>query len=65
MSFERPSTHPAIPTYRVMDSEGMIVDRERDPPEITDEEVLAWYKEMLTGMKFLKEKGALRIDRGF
>ena len=50
MAFEHPSTHPAIPTYRVMDSDGVVVDQEREPPDVTDEEVLEWYKNMLTGM---------------
>lgn len=49
MSFERPSTRPAIPTYRVMDSDGVIVDKERDPSDMRDEEVLTWYRNMLTG----------------
>jgi len=49
MSFERPSTRPAIPTYRVMDSDGVIVDKERDPSDVRDEEVLTWYKNMLMG----------------
>lgn len=52
MSFERPSTRPAIPTYRVMDSDGVIVDKERDPSDVPDEEVLTWYKNMLTGALF-------------
>ena len=49
LSFERPSTHPAIPTFRVMDSDGVIVDKDREPPNVSDEEVLTWYKNMLTG----------------
>lgn len=51
MSFEQPSTHPAIPTYRVMDSDGVIVDKDREPPDATDAEVLEWYKNMLTGIE--------------
>ena len=49
MSFEQPSTRPAIPTYRVMDSDGAIVDKDRGPPDVGDEEILTWYKNMLTG----------------
>ena len=49
MSFQQPSTHPAIPTYRVMDSDGVIVDKERETPDVPDEEILTWYKNMLTG----------------
>ncbi|KAL8957321.1 MAG: hypothetical protein Q9183_006091, partial [Haloplaca sp. 2 TL-2023] len=48
LSFERPSTHPAIPTYRFMDSDGVVVDKDREP-QVSDEEVLTWYKNMLTG----------------
>lgn len=50
LSFERPSTHPAIPTYRVMDSDGAIVDEARAPKDVSDQEVLKWYKDMLTGI---------------
>ena len=50
MSFQRPSTRLAIPTYRFMDSDGVIVDKDRDPPDVSDEEVLNWYRNMLTGM---------------
>lgn len=49
LSFERPSTHPAIPTYRVMDSDGIIVDEARAPVDVSDEEVLSWYRNMVTG----------------
>ncbi|KAL9101479.1 MAG: hypothetical protein Q9187_009244, partial [Circinaria calcarea] len=48
LSFERPSTHPAIPTYRVMDSDGIIVNEGKKPLNIDNEEVLQWYKNMLT-----------------
>ncbi|MCJ1256277.1 hypothetical protein MMC24_004098 [Lignoscripta atroalba] len=48
LSFEHPSTHPAMPTYRVMDSDGVIVDGGRAPEDIKDEEVLQWYRNMLT-----------------
>ena len=33
-----------------MDSDGVIVDKDREPPDVTDEEVLTWYRNMLTGM---------------
>ncbi|KAK2736669.1 hypothetical protein FQN57_000606 [Myotisia sp. PD_48] len=48
MAFITPSTNEAIPTYRVMDSDGVIVDKTRGPPDVKDEEVLTWYKNMLT-----------------
>ncbi|KAL8823648.1 MAG: hypothetical protein Q9170_008336 [Blastenia crenularia] len=47
LSFERPSTHPAIPTYRFIDSDGVVVDEGREP-DVSDEEVLTWYNNMLT-----------------
>lgn len=49
LSFERPSTHPAIPTYRFMDSDGVVVDEARKP-QGSGEEVLVWYRNMLTGI---------------
>ncbi|OAL73705.1 2-oxoisovalerate dehydrogenase alpha subunit [Trichophyton violaceum] len=48
MSFVTPASNPAIPTYRVMDSEGVIVDKSRGPPDVKDEEVITWYKNMLS-----------------
>ena len=52
LAFEHPSTHSAIPTYRVMDSDGVIVDKAREPADSSDEEVLTWYKDMVTGACF-------------
>jgi 2-oxoisovalerate dehydrogenase E1 component alpha subunit len=49
LSFARPDTLPAMPTYRVMDSDGVIVDKTRKATEISNEEVITWYKNMLTG----------------
>lgn len=47
MSFVKPSDLPAIPTYRVVDSDGVVVDKTRPPMDITDNEVITWYKNML------------------
>lgn len=52
LSFKRPSTYSAIPTYRVIDSDGVVVDKARAQLEIEDEEALAWYQNMLTGTFF-------------
>ncbi|KAL9041759.1 MAG: hypothetical protein Q9214_003997 [Letrouitia sp. 1 TL-2023] len=41
LSFEHPASIPAIPTYRVMDSDGVIVDEGR-APDVSNEDVLAW-----------------------
>lgn len=51
LAFEHPSTHPAMPTYRVMDSDGIIVDESRRPSDVSNEEILTWYKNMLTGTR--------------
>jgi 2-oxoisovalerate dehydrogenase E1 component alpha subunit len=37
-----------MPTYRVMDSDGVIVDKQHEPLDVSDEEALTWYKNMLT-----------------
>lgn len=50
MTFVKASDLPAIPTYRVMDSDGELVDKTRGAPSVSDEEVLTWYKNMLMGM---------------
>ena len=50
LSFERPSERPAMPTYRVMDSDGVVVDESRKPLDVYPDEALKWYKDMLTGL---------------
>ena len=40
-----------MPTYRVMDSDGIILDKSRAPTDIGSEEVIRWYKDMLTGIE--------------
>ena len=49
LSFQQPATYPAIPTYRVMDSDGAIVDEARAPEGVGEQEVVKWYTDMLTG----------------
>jgi 2-oxoisovalerate dehydrogenase E1 component alpha subunit len=48
MDFIHPSEHPAIPTYRVMDSDGVVLVPEQEP-DIDIEEILTWYKNMVSG----------------
>ncbi|KAI9841892.1 MAG: hypothetical protein M1838_003346 [Thelocarpon superellum] len=48
LAFQKPSTFPAIPTYRIMDSDGVIVDEARAPNDVSDEEAIELYKDMLT-----------------
>ncbi|KAF2139405.1 uncharacterized protein K452DRAFT_275693, partial [Aplosporella prunicola CBS 121167] len=48
LSFDQPESRPAMPTYRILDQDGEVVDKERGPPSVPDEEVLKWYTNMLT-----------------
>lgn len=48
LDYERPSEKPAMPTYRYMDQDGAIVDKNREPIDISDEEAMKMYKDMLT-----------------
>ena len=48
LRFVRPSEHDAIPTYRVMDSDGIVVDRSRVPTDISTKEITTWYRNMLS-----------------
>ena len=49
MEFLTPSALPVIPTFRIMNSEGVMEDQSREPPDVTDDQALTWYKNMLTG----------------
>ncbi|KAJ5247690.1 hypothetical protein N7468_002673 [Penicillium chermesinum] len=62
MKFLKASDLPAIPTYRVLDSDGEIVDKTRGPPDVPDEEVLTWYKNMLTEGIAVASAAALTPD---
>lgn len=46
MEFIMPATHKAIPTYRVMNQEGRILDKEG--VDTADEEALSLYKNMVS-----------------
>ncbi|KAF1982111.1 hypothetical protein K402DRAFT_363480 [Aulographum hederae CBS 113979] len=48
LAFERPSEKTAMPTFRIMDQDGKIIDKDREPLVVTDEEAIKWYKDMLT-----------------
>ncbi|KAE8166490.1 thiamine diphosphate-binding protein [Aspergillus tamarii] len=48
MTFINPSEMTNIPTYRVMDSDGVLLDKNRKPSGVSNEEILTWYKNMLT-----------------
>lgn len=49
MKFIDPGNAPDIPTFRVIDSDGVLVDKSRGKPKVSNEEMLTWYKNMLTG----------------
>lgn len=44
-----------------MDSDGVIVDTKHEPSDVSTEEVITWYKNMLTGV--LIASGFAEIDR--
>lgn len=46
LKFEAPESYPALPTYRVVDQHGAVVD-ESFKPDISDEEVIRLYKDMV------------------
>ncbi|KAM0426646.1 hypothetical protein ACHAPT_007962 [Fusarium lateritium] len=46
LKFEAPESYPALPTYRVVDQHGSVVD-ESFKPDISDEEVIRLYKDMV------------------
>ena len=41
-----------------MDSDGVIVDKAREPAAISNEEVLTWYRNMVTGACFWEGEAA-------
>lgn len=49
MAFINPQDGSGIPTYRVMDSDGVLVDAGRKKLDVSNEEILTWYRNMLTG----------------
>lgn len=48
LAFSSPAEKDAMPTYRVLDQEGAIVDKSRPPPEISEEELVKMYTDMVT-----------------
>lgn len=47
MKFEHPQMYPAVPTYRVVDQHGVVVDPSFKP-DLSDEAVIKLYRDMLT-----------------
>jgi len=52
LKFSNPAEETAMPVYRVMDADGKIVDKNRAPPDISGEELVKLYKDMLTSSCF-------------
>ncbi|KAF9891395.1 hypothetical protein FE257_004251 [Aspergillus nanangensis] len=48
MDFLVPSNIPPLPTYHVMNHDGQLADPTREPPTVSEEQALVWYKNMLT-----------------
>ena len=48
LEFSNPAQETAMPTYRILDSDGNLVDPSRPGPDISDAELLKMYKDMLT-----------------
>lgn len=48
LKFDRATEEDAMPTYRILDQEGQVVDKSAAAPDISDEEALKLYKDMVT-----------------
>ncbi|RCI10286.1 hypothetical protein L249_8557 [Ophiocordyceps polyrhachis-furcata BCC 54312] len=46
LKFEKPESYAALPTYRVVDQHGVVVDQAFEP-DIPDEQIIKLYKDML------------------
>ncbi|MBE7181900.1 MAG: hypothetical protein INR71_11970 [Terriglobus roseus] len=49
LKFTKAEGDNAMPTYRIMDHDGVIIDKESAEPNISDEDLIKLYKDMLTG----------------
>lgn len=54
LEFDHPAEKPALPTYRIIDSDGKVIEP-KTKPDVSQKEVLKWYDDMLTGM-FISER---------
>ena len=48
LNFNRATEDDAMPTYRVLDQDGVVVDKQAKSPDISDEEAIKLYKDMVT-----------------
>ena len=49
MNFVNPKNIPPIATFRIMNTHGVIEDESLANSGVTDEQVIEWYRNMLTG----------------
>lgn len=47
LAFKRATEKDAMPTYRYIDQEGVVVDKDRGEPDLSDEQVLKIYRDMV------------------
>lgn len=48
MKFQNPAEATSMATYRIMDTDGKVVDKSWSSPSATDDEIIQWYRNMLT-----------------
>lgn len=48
MKFHNPAQATAMPTYRILNADGDVVDNTRDPQSAPDKDIIQWYRNMLT-----------------
>jgi len=48
LDFTRPSNKKAMPTYRILDQDGVIVDKSREPSDMSNDHLIKMYKDMLS-----------------
>lgn len=56
LKFQRPQDLPAIPTYRLIDTHGEVVDKSREP-DVSLDLALKMYKDMVTSRLSLWFRG--------
>jgi 2-oxoisovalerate dehydrogenase E1 component alpha subunit len=48
LNFARASEDDALPTFRILDQEGRVIQKEHEPTDLSDEEVIKIYKDMVS-----------------
>jgi 2-oxoisovalerate dehydrogenase E1 component alpha subunit len=44
-----PAKNPPIPTFSIMNADSIVEDESKVSSDLTNEQILTWYKNMLTG----------------